>query len=839
MSGQSRDLKIAYGKSCGAKTWHNSTITWEELCGKLQTTLRTRETVEEYRRMTKIERGAAKDRGAFVGGRLRDGRRLVENVECRSLLSLDADNAEPGFIDRFAQECEYAAVLYTTHSHTPEVPRVRIVIPLAEDISPDCYVALSRLYAAMWGIDQFDECSYRVNQLMYWPTTPSDGEYVCRIVDGPFMDAMEFLEAYPDWRDCASLPRSSREEKLRANAGKKQEDPLTKEGIVGAFCRTYGIEAAIEKYLSDKYAPSALDGRYDYIPGEGTAGVIVYDDKFAYSHHATDPAGGRLLNAFDLVRRQRFPGADEKESFLKMCELASEDELVQETQRKESAERAKEDFASDETGWEEPLPLEDAELPAFPIDALPKTLGDYAAAIGRSTQTPVDMAAVSVLTVVSACMRNLYKVEGKADWLEPTNIYSVIIAEPSERKSAVLSMAVKPVNAFIKEYNEEHKVEFEMSKATKQRLENKKSSLLSQSRKKGEEKSAEEFNDALREVVEELVNFQEIKPLRIYVDDTTPEKLIETLGENDNAISIISTEGGIFDLLSGTYSNKVNIDVFLKAYSGESISVDRINRSSVAVDEACLTILLSVQPVVIGELMSNKKFRNRGLTARFLYTFPRSLVGSRDLDSAPMPPDVYAAYRDLIYNILRETREDGEQIIRLTPDAKERLASYYQWVEKRLAGEYSMYSDWLGKLVGNTLRIAGILARASTLRDDGILPENHPIVIDTAVMENAIRIGRYFLVHAVNAYGNMGVRSDCKSALMALDKVKQRGCKTITRRDIMRLCRWVGSAEEAQTILGALEDYGYVRLSSVDVSDKLRAGRPKNAVYTVNPYVYQ
>ena len=67
------------------------------------------------------------------------------------------------------------------------------------------------------------------------------------------------------------------------------------------------------------YTPSAYDGRYDYIPGESSAGVVIYDDIFVYSHHATDPASAKLLNAFDLVRIHRF-GDDEK-SFQQMARV--------------------------------------------------------------------------------------------------------------------------------------------------------------------------------------------------------------------------------------------------------------------------------------------------------------------------------------------------------------------------------------------------------------------------------------------------------------------------------------------------------------------------------------
>lgn len=836
-----RELAISTGRSCYAKVWKNGKVQWRDLCGKLETTILTKETVAEYHKMKKADKDAAKDKGGFVGGQLRDNRRKVETVDFRSMLTLDADHAKVGFIEKFIEECRYAACLYTTHGHTPEAPRCRILVPVTRDITSDEYAAIARYFADEWGIDQFDVCSYKVNQLMYWPTTPKDGEYICRVIEKEWLDPDAYLAAHPNWRNCAELPTSSRETAVRETQKKHQEDPLGKTGFVGDFCRAYSIQKAIDVYLADRYASTDNADRYDYIPGEGACGVVVYDDKFVYSHHATDPAGGKLLNAFDLVRIHLFGNDDEQLSYKNMCELVAADSEVQEMIAAERQSEAKEDFAPDTSGWDEPFPLSGSTLPDFPVDALPPVLADYASAVAESTQTAVDMAAVGELATVSACMRNLYKVEGKPDWHEPTNIYGVIIADPSERKSANIALNTKPTDEYMREYNEAHMVEFEMSRATKQRLENKKNSLISASKKKGTDEGAEDFNDALQEIVEQLVNFQEKKPLKIYVDDITPEKLVEALADNGNAISIISSEGGIFDVLSGTYSSKVNIDVFLKAYSGENISVDRIMRNSVTVHDACLTILLSVQPVVIGDLMKNEKFRHRGLTARFLYTHPKSLAGERNFNSAPIPPVVYGAYKKLIYNILSEERGQSAEIIRLTDDAKPVLEDYYNWVEKRIVGEFSFYSDWIGKLVGNTLRIAGILARSSVLRNnvgDALLETDTPIMITAEIMRNAIRIGKYFLAHAVSAYSTMGVYSDFRALGKAIDKIKEKNLKTVCRRDLMRNCGWVTSAGEAQSVLESLEDYGYLKIISLDSSDKLRGGRPKNPTYAVNPRVF-
>ena len=363
-----RKLSIAYGSSCHAKRWVNQQVTFDELCERLSHTVRTPETVEEYPKLPKAERDRAKDKGGFVGGKLKGGRRKRDTVEGRSMLTQDADHAGIGFIDSYEMLCPYASCLYTTHGHTPEAPRVRVVVPLTRDVTPDEYAAISRLFAAEWGIDQFDECSHRPHQLMYWPTTPTDGEFVFKRCDGEWLDPDRYLAAHPGWRDCAGLPHSAREGGNVERGRKQQENPLGKQGVIGAFCRTYGINEAVHVFLKDIYQESALQGRFDYIPADSSAGVVVYDDVFAYSHHATDPACGKLLNAFDLVRIHKFGGLDEKvpedteaaklPSFKAMCEFAVNDENVKMTIAGERMEIAEKEFSGENEDWLKQLEYE-------------------------------------------------------------------------------------------------------------------------------------------------------------------------------------------------------------------------------------------------------------------------------------------------------------------------------------------------------------------------------------------------------------------------------------------------------------------------------------------------
>ncbi len=350
-------MRIAIGKSRMAYRWKNEDWTWEKLVDRCKTTLRTKETVAEYQKMSRAERDNIKDVGGFVGGYLNGGRRKGECVAGRSLLTLDLDQATCGIWDQISMFFDYKCMMYSTHKHTSSKPRVRLIIPFSREVSADEYPAVARMVAKDIGIDMVDETCYRVAQLMYWPSTSIDGDFLFEQQDGPLLNPDQVLSRYKDWRDTSSWPTSSREDVVTDKAVKKQADPLSKPGIVGAFCRAYTIEEAIDTFLPNIYQPSAMEGRYDYIPADSTAGVVLYDDKYAFSHHASDPACGKLLNAFDIVRIHRFSSLDDKvkpdtaitslPSYKAMLEFASQDKQVKLQLAKERQASAADDFGGD------------------------------------------------------------------------------------------------------------------------------------------------------------------------------------------------------------------------------------------------------------------------------------------------------------------------------------------------------------------------------------------------------------------------------------------------------------------------------------------------------------
>ena len=355
-------LSIAVGRSRKETSWKNREMPWLELVNKLNQTVRTHETYEEYKKLSKSKQDEIKDVGGFVGGTLKGGRRKHDSVVWRQLVTLDADFVKGDLWASVETMFGHGCAIYSTHKHHSKSARLRLVIPLSRPVTADEYVPIARRIAADLGIDFFDDTTYQVHRLMYWPSTPSDGEFVFKVLDEPWVDPDVVLARYPNWQDSSFWPESSRTVQDRKKLADKQGDPKAKDGVVGAFCRTYSVTDVIEMYLSDVYSTCDDPNRYTYSAGSTAGGLVVYENgDFAYSHHSTDPIGGKLCNAFDLVRIHLFSDLDEtvKEgtpinrlpSYKAMVEEALKDKQVKLTLGKEQLSLAADDFDDEEMEW--------------------------------------------------------------------------------------------------------------------------------------------------------------------------------------------------------------------------------------------------------------------------------------------------------------------------------------------------------------------------------------------------------------------------------------------------------------------------------------------------------
>lgn len=365
-----RKIIISVGNNRRDLNWKQTTTSVSELYERLRNPVKSTEMLADYMKMKKAQQDALKDVGGFVGGALNSPRRKSNNVTGRDVITLDFDNIPGWQTDTIVTKvedlgCGYC--IYSTRKHTPSAPRLRVIIPLDRTVTPDEYEPCARRVAASIGISMADPTTFEVCRLMYWPSCSADSEYVYKTKDAPFISADFLLSTYTDWHDYMSWPQVPNAVSY-AKLAMKQGDPLEKPGIVGAFCRTYDVVTAMDAFLPNIYDTVDNDeGRYTYLGGSTTGGAVIYDDaKFLYSHHATDPCGGRLVNAFDLIRLHRFGDKDDNAapdtpvtklpSYKAMCDMALKDKAVVGTLNREQHESAIKDFE----GFADVTPTDDS-----------------------------------------------------------------------------------------------------------------------------------------------------------------------------------------------------------------------------------------------------------------------------------------------------------------------------------------------------------------------------------------------------------------------------------------------------------------------------------------------
>lgn len=353
-----RLIVISTGTSRRSMTWQKTEMLWSEFVAKIQTPQRTQETLAEYFKLTKAKQGALKDIGGFVGGALNGNQRKASAVVTRDLVTLDMDNIANGETKNVLKKVNslgIAYAIYSTRSHAEFKPRLRVIIPLDKSIGVDEYEPVARKLAALIGIEMCDPTTFEASRLMYWPGCSQDSNYVFDFSDSPFVSAEGLLKQYDNWKDIRTWPQVPGEAMKAKVVLSRQADPTTKAGIVGAFCKTYNVYAAIDSFLPHAYEATDKADRLTYTGGTTVAGAVVYDNgNFLFSHHATDPCSGQLVNAFDLVRLHKFseldgealPGTpiNKLPSFREMKHLALSDKTAANTFNTEMAAKASDVF---------------------------------------------------------------------------------------------------------------------------------------------------------------------------------------------------------------------------------------------------------------------------------------------------------------------------------------------------------------------------------------------------------------------------------------------------------------------------------------------------------------
>lgn len=476
-------------------------------------------------------------------------------------------------------------------------------------------------------------------------------------------------------------------------------------------------------------------------------------------------------------------------------------------------------------------------LTAFNTSLLPSVVERFSEAVAENLQVSSGMVAPAVLTVGSLCIQKKYSIHPHSDWYEPGNLYMAVVGEASERKSPVMKEIMKPVYEYEKKENEKRAPDIALYETKKRILEGKIAGITKNltrcSKRKGEDIC--EDLEALSDIQQELNGLKEKAPVRLVADDVTMEILGKLMEQNHERIGIFSTEGGIFNILAGRYSDKTVIDLILKAYTGDRYAQDRITRKGQALDSPLITMLLYVQPIVIKQIMENSEFTGRGLNARFLYSLPPSAIGDRNYRVKKISDTDRADYGEAVQRLLAIPVPDKPKVIELSEEADRLAEAFFYEIERELKECFSEFKAWLGKLHGTTMRIALILHCFEYAEQSEFYK------VSGQTMGNAVEIGRYFRTHARAAFNIMGLTDspEVRDAKYIMRRIDSTGKMEMKLRDLYKLCCDRKGMEKKEGMipgLRCLTEHGYIRiqkscLTSQNPQNLQKGGRPSEIVY--------
>lgn len=471
-----------------------------------------------------------------------------------------------------------------------------------------------------------------------------------------------------------------------------------------------------------------------------------------------------------------------------------------------------------EIQWDVPIEIDNMNLPVFNTDVFPLWLKDYIEAVAEETQTPKDAASMACFSILSTAIAGKFFVQAKKDWIESLNTYTVMALDPANRKSAVFSLFLRPIIEF--EADEKRRLTpIVVEENAKRNVLNKKIGMLEQ--QYGKEKDNEKAKALLNQIkVLSLENNDEVKPLpiipRLFTNDVTPEKIAMLMYENNERLAILSAEGAeVFQMIAGRYSEKINLEIYLKGYSGDNVTIDRASGKSISLDNPLLTIGLFVQPSVIQDIPSS--FSSRGLTQRFLYFLPKSFIGNRKIVTQVIPEDFKEQYFENVRKLLA-IRQSHKVPLTFDFDAQKYLIQIQYEIESMLANHdiNNDFKGWLGKLCGQIIRIAGLIHVAEKIHDD--IENAQTISLETLLKADSLR--EYFIQHAERAFGIIGQKENLDDTKYILKKIQSDKFKGKGKIDVQQLWqltkRRLKKSAKLKEILKLLEEMNYVKNLQID-----------------------
>lgn len=498
--------------------------------------------------------------------------------------------------------------------------------------------------------------------------------------------------------------------------------------------------------------------------------------------------------------------------------------------------------------WAPPIPLGPKPPADLPSHVLPSPLHEHVSSVAASKQVPTALPFGLSLAAVSAAVAGKADVFVRSGWSPiPVNLYVAAVLRSAERKSPVEAEMMRPLRAWERKQEEElgpqYRAATERRKALKERLKRARREAAKATTDDDEEQALDDLQDARRRIEKLAVR----PPPRLFTSDVTEEALGRLMADHHGRAAILSSEGDVLRIFAGRYSaqSAPSLGLLKAGWSGDPVRVDRVGRDDVHLPRPLLTVGLTVQPTLLRTLSNRDVLDGEGVLARFLWFAPPSMIGKRKTGTKVPGLDEGARskYGALLRRLLEtrpaEVDESGQwqpHRLLLTPGARNRLHAWEANVEGLLAdgGDLRPVEAWGGKLVGQTVRLAGLLHITERAGRGADYPFSAPVTERS--MERAVEIARHLIPHALHVLaGELELDPELELARYVLRRVREADDSELTERDLWHLTKGksgINDMGDLRKVLSTLVAHRLVR----KVAGEPTGGRPASPWIRLNPH---
>lgn len=506
-----------------------------------------------------------------------------------------------------------------------------------------------------------------------------------------------------------------------------------------------------------------------------------------------------------------------------------------------------EEARADANPWPEPVPFTRPTPPPLDLaEAIPSTLPvlrDFIIAQAEALQVSPDAVALLSVGLASLAASRTFEIEPRLGWREIAPLWTVFLAEPGERKSALLHALAAPVYSWQSAERELLKYALasyaEQRRGTEARLSGVRSKLA---RAKPEE--ARQFEEDADKFARTLENMPELCAPVLTSANVTPESARDALAANGEKLALLTGEADAGQLMGTRYAKngEANVDLFLSSWTGEPCPALRVGRS-IPLARPALAMIIAVQPAAVREVLRDAAAQGRGLVDRFLFVLPASNLGFREMEPPPVPESLASWWGESIRRVLElpwpgrvilngtgPTRsEAAPRILPLSQNAAACLLQLRKDIETRMRPDAD-----LAPLAGFASKLPGQIARIALAFQ--VLENPNAEMVGLAPIQAACAWAPFLVEHARVVRGDAAEGETVRHARRLLAAIQRHRPPTATARDLFRLIQGeaVPTAEACAELIAELVERGYLRELPANTEPK-SGGRPSAKNYAVNP----